>query len=310
MLTEADKALRANAIGASDIAAIVGMDPHRKPIDVWLDKMGRSTYVETPEQMMGHLMEPAIATMYERRMNAQLVDDCKTVAHPELPWAVATPDRRAIVGPAPYVEIKNVGFGMHFAWGKEPDGAPLAKVLQVMWQMFVLGAANPDVEANRIDIAALLTGTTSRIYPTLRDDELIGILREAAEKFFVDCIVSRQPPPLTGAEANRLADLDYEGNDGTILQPNNEALAVLARLKRIRKALDKVKNLNEQAEADAKRLIGNADGIEGCFTWKLRAGTVSWAKVAHEVGVTPDIVEKHRGAPTRVFALTERRKKS
>lgn len=310
MLTDADKALRANAIGASDIAAIVGMDPHRKPIDVWLDKMGRTTYVETPEQMMGHLMEPAIATMYERRMQAQLVDDCKTFVHPGLPWAVATPDRRAVVGPAPYVEIKNVGYGMHFAWGREPDGAPLAKVLQVMWQMFVLGAAFPDVQTDRIDIAALLTGTTPRIYPTLRDDELIGLLRDAAEKFLVDCIVARQPPPLTGAEANRLADLDHEKNDGTLLASTPEAEAVLARLKRVRKAQAKVKDLAEQAEADAKRLIGSADGIEGCFTWKLRAGAVSWAKVAHEASVPPDIVEKHRGAPTRVFALTERRKKS
>lgn len=293
-LSEADKALRRTGIGASEVAAILGLDEHRGPIDVWLEKMGLAFDASTPEQEMGHLLEPVIAQMYERRTMSKTVGGCESVRHPEFEWALCTPDRKVIEGPADYVEIKNVGIGMCRAWGPEPDGVPASKIIQVQWQAFVL-------DARRIDVAALLTGTRPRVYPVLRDQALIDMMVEPVERFWRDNVLAKVAPPCEPSDAQKLAAARYREHDGDIIGATPEAETLARRLERLARAEKRIKAIKDAAQAAAKEIIGHADGIDGCFLWREQRGKVAWAKVASEVGVPQDVIEKHRGKPARVF---------
>jgi putative phage-type endonuclease len=294
VLTKEQLEVRRAGIGSSEIAALAGFDPHRTAADVWLEKMGLAESGETMAQWTGNRLEAVIALLYAERTGAELVDGGGTFQHPGHAFALATPDRRAVVGPAPIVEIKNVGGFMVSRWS---DELPVDKLLQVQWQLEVMGE-------ERADLAALLGGTNFRIYRVERDPELCAQLLDLAGQFWRDHVLTREPPPCDGADAQRIAEARYPNSDGRMLTPTPEAQALLHQLRRIDRAEKKVRAMRDLVEARAKELVGEADGIEDCFTWKLdKNGRVQWAKVAKALDAPVDLIAKHTSAPTRRFLL-------
>lgn len=56
---------RKSGIGGSDVAAVLGMSPWRSPMDVWLEKTGRSEPVEENDAMYwGKKLEALVADRY------------------------------------------------------------------------------------------------------------------------------------------------------------------------------------------------------------------------------------------------------
>ena len=285
-------------IGASEIAAVADLDPFRGPTDVWLDKMGLARRTENVAQWSGHRLEPVIAEMYAEKTGAVLVDGGGTVRHPTVAWAVATVDRRAQPGPAPLVEIKNVGAWALWQWR---GGAPVEKVLQAQWQMFVC-------DEPLVHVAALIGGTDFRIYPVARDEELIGWLAEIAAKFWTDYVETRTPPPDDPDERKRALEALYPKANGLLLPASTEALVLRDRLLDI--GARKVALAAEElaAENDAKELIGEADGVDGLFTWRQWRGKIDWKAAAMAAGVTEKDAERYRGKPHRVLQVKKPRK--
>jgi putative phage-type endonuclease len=297
-LTDEDRAQRATAIGSSDIAALVDLDPFRGPTDVWLDKMGLSVRRENVAQWTGHKLEPVIAAMYAEKTGAELVPGGGTERHPDIAWAVATVDFRATVGPAPVVEIKNVG-----AWALRHwySGAPVEKVLQAQWQMMVC-----DVE--RVHIAALIGGTDFRIHPVERDEELIEWLADLAAKFWTDHVIGRTPPPDNGEARGGALDALYQRSSGLLLPRTTEAEQVYACLldAKERKALVEAEEV--AAENAAKEFLGEAAGVDGLFSWNEARGKIDWKAAAQAAGVSDKDAERYRGKPHRVLQLKKPRK--
>jgi putative phage-type endonuclease len=252
--------MRRTGIGSSDIAAIADQDPHRKPVDVWLDKLGKVQSLETPAQDMGHRIEPVIAAWYCDKTGAHLVDG-HTVRHHDHTWALATPDRLALRGPAPVVELKNVGWQWAHLWGEGPEEIPAEKYIQVQWQLEVL-------DKTHADIAALIGGNDPRTYRIWRDTSFGLQLLELADSFWHEHVLADVPPPHDGAAAQKLAALRWPKSKGDVLAATIEAEILRAKLRRVHRAEKLVKDLRNRYEARAKALIGDADGVEGCFTWR------------------------------------------
>jgi putative phage-type endonuclease len=292
-LSDQDRAERLTAIGSSDIAAVADLDPFRGPTDVWLDKMGLSKPRDTVATWSGHKLEPVIAEMYSEKTGAVLVDGGGTARHSRLTWAVATVDRKSNPGPAPVVEIKNVGAWAVRSWR---DGAPVEKVLQAQWQMLVL-----DVE--RVHLAALIGGTDFRIYNVERDDELIGWLAEIAERFWVDHVLTRTPPPDDPEERAKALDALYPSPNGLLLPVSTEAEDIHARLLDIDTRKAAITEEETAAENEAKALLGEADGVAGLFTWRAQRGNIDWKAAARAAGVSDKDAERFRKAPHRVLRI-------
>jgi putative phage-type endonuclease len=181
-------------IGASEIAAIAGLNPYHSPWDVWLRKTGQT--VEDPQTTFtewGHRLEPAIRQAYVDQTGHTVHVPSTSMFHAETPWARATPDGLVVKEPHTFeavVQCKNVGTWVEKAWR---DAPPQYVQLQEHWEMYVTGL-------ERSDIAVLIGGNDFRVYTVHRDDKLIeGLVTIAAE--FWGRVQTKQAPNIDGSDA-------------------------------------------------------------------------------------------------------------
>lgn len=297
MLTEEQRALRRTGIGSSDIAALADLDPRRGPVDVWLDKLGLlEPSEETTAQWCGDRLEEPIAQMYAERVGGAVSLHKPMVAsrHRSIAIALATPDRFACKGPAPLVEIKDVGAHMLHGWDETP---PTDKVLQVQWQLEVC-------DLDRAHLAALLGGTDFRIYAIERDRTLAADLLAIAEWFWREHVLAKRPPEGDGFTARRVARARWPKGGGGMLQATPEAERIRDQIRRCDRAEAKIAQKRATLEAQAMQMIGDADGIEKCFTWRASSkGPPRWKEIAEAAGATAELIDQHRGTPGRRFLL-------
>ena len=189
---------RRTFIGASDISAIVGVNPFKDAFDVLNEKLGFSA--EAPEEEneatdWGHRLEPVIRAWYVATTDSK-VQPCGTVRHPEHTWAAATLDSK-IVGTRRGLEIKAVGHRMVYDWDTSDDeGIPHYVRCQTAWQMWCVGL-------EEIDVASLLGGTIARVWRIKRDQELERILVQQGRVFWEEHVVKRVAPTLTASDGAR-----------------------------------------------------------------------------------------------------------
>lgn len=268
MLTPDQIERRRCGIGSSDIPAIVGVSPHAGPIDVYLDKIGLAEERSTEATGLGDRAEAFVAELYREQTGACLYAGPGTKAHPAHPWALATPDR---LRAGALIEIKLVGARMVHLW---EDGVPAHVLAQVQWQLEVC-----DVE--RADVAALLGGTEFRVYPVERDRARAADLLEAGRRFWHEHIIARVPPPHTGADARRLAQLAHPRNSGEMRPRTFEAEHLREAILALRCQEQALADQRKRLEAEAMAMIGDADGIDGCFTWRRARGD-AWKAAARK----------------------------
>src|SRR4051812_13439051 len=100
--------MRQHTLGASEIAAVCGLNPWKSAHDVWLVKRGLAEEAGNARTRMGLRVEAAVAEEYCETENAQIAH-FGTLVHPEDPWMSATPDA-CVAGASRLLEIKCVGW--------------------------------------------------------------------------------------------------------------------------------------------------------------------------------------------------------
>lgn len=186
-LTPEQLAIRKNAIGASEVAAVLGLSPWESAADVYYRKVGDVEPEKATDAMeLGNTMEPAIVAWAAQQLNVKIETNCPTIMHPTMPLCV-TPDGR-IVGRREGVQAKLSSFPDQ--WG-EPgsDEIPQEYIAQVQDEMFVLGF-------ERIWVPVLLIGYRAemRMYCVNRNDELAGEIAHRATDWWKKHVVARVAP--------------------------------------------------------------------------------------------------------------------
>lgn len=220
-------AMRRTGLTASDIVVLSGTVPYKKArtvYDLYLDKVRpelvRPTEV-TEAMELGHEVEPAIVARAARKLGVAVVYPQTTVRHESIEWAMATPDALIVgntdrVGLVPMrlvekesmfevglIEAKLVGLHAAPWWDvsyEEADGAgpPDYVFTQAVWQAFVKRL--PYV------VVAAMIGTEFRLHRIEFDSaaqEYAGALVEVGEKFLVDHVRPKRPPPVDGSASSR-----------------------------------------------------------------------------------------------------------
>ena len=238
-------ALRRSGIGASDIAAIMGVSPWSTPRQVWISKVEP----EAPEPMSnedmdwGLRMERLIVDEACQRLGAAPLHYGPLMKDNDRPWMMATPDATAndlATDKVIVVEAKKVD---DWAW----DEIPTHYHYQVQWQLAVTGL-------DKAVLAALHRGRRLELYEVERDEEVISELVEAGEWFWGLC-EREEPPPVEAADSEYLGWLWPDSFEAAVEIPQelaDDLLEARARLKAAQLAVD-------AATAMVKDYLGEAD---------------------------------------------------
>jgi putative phage-type endonuclease len=283
---------RTRGIGASDAAAILGVNPWKSALMLYAEKIGLTapTPEESERMKWGHRLEQPIADAYEDETGRVTIDpgDFAIIHHRDLPYIQATLDRRVtIVRTLPDVpqppgagdgalEIKTTNAWNAAEWADEP---PLLYQVQLQHQLAV-------ASLQWGSLAVLIGGQEFRWQDQARNDEFIAKMIAAEDEFWFH--VQHQIPPAPDASASSakaLALLYPKEERDTILLDGPNAQALIDADARRQRASD----LMKQAEAEqlaAENLIKAAIG-DHTFGFLTNGVRYSWkyqTRPAHSVG--------------------------
>ena len=205
-LTAEQHQRRKKGLGASDVSAVFGTSPYKSWEDLFKEKALGIKRERDPKlddlAHWGELLEPVIRGEYAQRVKGRswkvqaptgtLVD---TLQHPEIEWALATPDG-LVYEPSELnlagwtlhhgLEIKNRSYSDKPRWNDNHVPAEVAS--QAHWGMFVTGLP-------RWDVAGLIGGNDLRIVTLLRDEDLLKAMQAAAEWFWQGVVAKEIQDP-------------------------------------------------------------------------------------------------------------------
>ncbi|RKT85631.1 putative phage-type endonuclease [Saccharopolyspora antimicrobica] len=170
-------ALRADGLGGSEIAAVLGLSPWESRFSLWHRKRGEAApQADNDEMRAGRYLEPSVVAMFADAHPELRVRRAGTYRSRVRPWQIANPDR-IITGPdgREVLEIKTARTAD--GWG-EPgsDEVPVYYRAQVLWYLDVLGLS-------RARIAVLIGGVDYREYVVSWSADEVEILRQAGAEF-------------------------------------------------------------------------------------------------------------------------------
>lgn len=297
MLTPEQIEIRRTGIGASEVSALLELNPYAGAIDVWLRKptTTRAPLVledESPAAEVGSVLEDGIRELYQRRTGRRVVAPHATFRHPDAAHVLASPDgfddERGL-------EIKLVGSNMAHHW--EGDSVPDYVLVQCAQNMAVC-------ERPRWDVAALIGGTDLRILTVDRDADLEASILEIVEDFWTRYVDGDRPPPIRDVEERkRYLAARYPGSEKTACRAVDTPKAARAAraLERAKRSLKRAEEREKRASLAMLEMVRNDYGIEGPWGKYIAPavrGRVDWKAIAEELGgagVPIELIERNRG---------------
>lgn len=275
---------RTKGIGGTDISAIVGLNPWRTPLDVFLEKTGQSIPKEDNENMWwGRELEPVLSKRYTKETGTDLIipwQEELPAVHPDFPWYVGSPDalkyEHGYICYLPKPILMKAEGGVDFKTSGQPqewgeagtDQVPEHYYLQAMWYMGLTTAL-------WWDIAVLIMGFTRdfKIFRINRDQEIIDRLTILGADFWNNHVLPGIPPELDGSEsASRYLNQKYPFDKGPMMEPTDEdILRVIYNYSEIRAKKMDWEYREALMENQLKAIIGDCAGMQGKWgkiTWK------------------------------------------
>lgn len=253
---------RRGSLGASEVAAVLGLSPWQTPLSVWRTKvLGETNAIPEDLAFFGHALEGPIAKwIREKRPEVGDVSGGFGARSIDHPWLTASPDRMA--GDIP-IELKTSSAFSRAAWDA---GVPDYYKVQVQTQLLVLGAPYGW-------LAVLHGGNSPELY-RIDADPIVQeqIVRITGEWWETHVVGEVAPDPVTYAEALEV----YPGVEGQSYEVSDEEFANLeqrdvdaADMNHLKKRVDAFKDYIAPAVGDATVLTYQG---EPRWTYKRQNG--------------------------------------
>ncbi|MEW7987682.1 MAG: lambda-exonuclease family protein [Candidatus Thiodiazotropha endolucinida] len=229
---------RQSGIGGSDVGAILGLNPYRSAVDVFLEKTGKvppDDLSDNERVHFGNVLEDIVAQEYARRQCVNVRKRNNTFKHKKYDFALAHIDR-SVDKATTVLECKTADAYTKGNWGKAgTDEVPDSYLVQVAWYMGILGYPWGD-------LAVLIGGNDFRIYNFNRDLELEEMLFRKAGEFWTNHILKDvTPPPSCDRDLETLYAMD--NGKSIVATPEIEASAkILAEYKKLIKECEDLAN--------------------------------------------------------------------
>lgn len=249
MITDAGRAERRNWVGASDVSAIVGVDPYRTAYDVWLEKSGALEDIpggsESEAIDLGNRLEPVILDMAEDRLGPLVRGE---LFHcPGVPLAANLDGR--IADSAEPVEAKTAALTgpLSGQWGDDgSDEIPDGYLLQLHAQMLCTGA-------DRAHLAALIGQRGFALFRVRRDDMLCDLIVRRVHEFW-SLVESATPPADSAPSMDVVKRIRRVPEKTVVLDP-----ALIQAWRRASEVLDEARRDHEAAKSAVIAALGDAE---------------------------------------------------
>jgi len=242
---------RTAGLGGSDCASVLGLSPWRSPIDVWLDKMGKSKPLEDNEAMrQGRDLEEYVANRFCEATGKKVKRVNAILQHDTHDWLIGDVDR-LIVGEKAGLECKTTNM---MAWKSiKADGPPDYYELQCHHYMAVTGF-------DKWYLAVLVMGRDFLIYEIERDEELISAIITQEQKFWERHILTGEMPAPDGSESagEAISTIYPTAEEGTELELVGHESA-LRRYWELATLIDTMEREQEQIKQDIKVEMKDAE---------------------------------------------------
>lgn len=302
-------AARKAGLGASETAAVLGLDPWATPLDIYLDKINPAVRQETAGEAAewGSAIEAVVARKVAHRHPklGKLVPSPGLCQHPGYSWMLATPDRLLVdreTGAESLLEIKTTDARNKPLWA---DGPPDRVLVQVQQQLAVTGL--------EVAYVACLFGGREMPEPweVKADQTVADLIVDLAGQFWRDHVEARVPPEARLGDDRNLAalypgdqDLDPLVADESLEAKLADRARALAELKAAQERVDLVDIAVKEAMGDRISVVDLSGQV--LATWKPQSTTrldTKRLRADH-----PDLAETYSTTTTtRTFRIKETR---
>jgi putative phage-type endonuclease len=183
-------AARANGIGGSEIAAVLGLSPYESRFSLWHRKQGLIGPVEeSPQMRWGKKHEPTICAEFAELHPEWIVHTSATYAAADRPWQIANPDRLLYLpgSEEPFALLEAKTAYDDEGWGEEgTDQIPVWYRAQCQWYLDVLGLTV-------CHVAVLIGLSDYREYVVEYDPADVQKARDAAAEFMRTLAAGERP---------------------------------------------------------------------------------------------------------------------
>jgi predicted phage-related endonuclease len=269
-------------IGASDVPAALGLDPYKRPIELWEEMTGLRERAPGGEMAeLGNALEPSLVRWASGRIGHDVKHNASdTFEHAHEPGLCCTPDGFDDSGAGVVVQCKVSGMGsmrreeLEARWGDDgTSDVPLWVAAQVQAEMAVLRSHGLPVAS--VHVAAWLGHVGRMLYvvpfvPEISD----GIVAKCAR--FIAHVREGIPPPVDDSEAYAdFLERRFPQARGREIQADPFQATVAAAFIAANKARKDAEKAERFARSSLEALMMDATSIAGDFgkvRWDNRAG--------------------------------------
>lgn len=264
---------RRELLTASDTAAIIGEDPHRSALDVWLDKVGEAendTALDLDDpRFWGSILEQPILRAVAAFHSWDYHPGGALLRARKHPWIGSTLDaeidRHDGLG---WIPNEGKTTRIEQGWSEEEGDLPTRVLIQVQHQLLVTGAPLALV-------FALLQGSRPVRIEVHPSPTFFSVIVEETERFRERLATGDRPPP-DGSEASRRAlarIYPKDGGHGVILPESalewtREIKAITEQMKALERRKEELKNLLRDSIGGATYGVFPGVGPDGQRAWK------------------------------------------
>lgn len=298
---------RSQFLGGSDAAAVMGLSPWASPVELWMEKTGRTVReIDAAKARVfarGKKLEPIVLDMVidklrEQGNEVEIIATNERYRDPEHLFLSCEIDFELMLnGEHINGDCKTVHGFARKKWGEEEtEEVPVEYAAQFMHGLGITGR-------KKCLVAALIGLDDVAIYWVNRDDETIAAVREKCVRFWNDHVLADVPPDPIDFDDTKLL---YPDDNGQSVEATEEIAAAVSELSFVKNQIKVFKEREEDlafriSEYIAPHAILNHEGKQ-IASWKGQQTTRLDGKALE--AEHPDIAARFKNTSTiRVLRL-------
>lgn len=239
-------------IGASEVGAILGLDPFTTPLALWSRKTGlvEQEQEENEACEWGKRLERVVSAKFAEKNNCKLIAYKKRFIHPTMSFFSCELDN-IIAGTEELVEIKTANAWAMKKW-QNTDDIPAHYIAQVTAQLGLSG--------RKIGHFAVLVGGQRYLERKIVfDQEFYNDICQKVDSFW-KMVIAIVPPMASGEDNELLVDLHPEASEA-MLEATEDMNTAIARRQELCMHIKEMEKEKDDVEAIIKSVISDNLGI-------------------------------------------------